>query len=29
MSDYHHGDLRKGLLEAAHAVLNEKGIHSL
>ena len=29
MSDYHHGDLRKGLLEAAHAVLNEKGIHGL
>ncbi len=29
MSDYHHGDLRKALLEAAHAVLNEKGIHGL
>jgi AcrR family transcriptional regulator len=29
MSDYHHGDLRKGLLVAAHAVLNEKGIHGL
>ncbi len=29
MNDYHHGDLRKALLEAAHAVLNEKGIHGL
>jgi len=29
MSDYHHGDLRYALLAAAHAVLNEKGIHGL
>ncbi|OED38843.1 hypothetical protein AB833_18070 [Chromatiales bacterium (ex Bugula neritina AB1)] len=29
MNDYHHGDLRKALLEAAHEVLNEKGIHGL
>lgn len=29
MSDYHHGDLRKALLEAAHSVINEKGIHGL
>ena len=29
MNDYHHGDLRKALLVAAHTVLNEKGIHGL
>ncbi len=29
MNDYHHGDLRQGLLVAAHAVLNEKGVHGV